>query len=77
MPVVAGAGVLGFLKKSGIMDQVPSLPVVGRIGAVAIIGHLWHRNGGGQLARDVSLAAAAIAAYQLTSKGEIDGEDDE
>lgn len=75
MGVVLGAGVVGMLKKSGMLDMIPALPVVGRIGAVAIGAHFWGRHGGGALARDISLAAGAIAAYQMGSKGEIDGDD--
>lgn len=75
--VIVGAGLIGMLKKSGTLDKIPSLPVVGRIGALAIGAHFWAKNGGGALARDVSLAAGAIAAYQMGSNGSIDGEDDE
>lgn len=76
MGVVVGAGIVGVLKKSGMMSQIPSIPVVGRIGAIAIAAHFWAQNGGGQLARDISLAAASIAAFQFGSEGEITGEDD-
>lgn len=74
--VVVAAGLVGMLKKSGVLDKIPSLPVVGRIGALAIGAHFWAKNGGGSLARDISLAAGSVAAYQMGSNGSIDGEDD-
>lgn len=74
--VAVGAGIVGMLKKSGILDNIPSIPVVGRIGTVAIAAHVWSNHGGGQLARDVAMAAASVAAFQLGSQGSIDGDDD-
>lgn len=74
-PAVAG-GLLGVLKKTGMLDKVPAIPVVGRIGGTAILSYLWMRNGGGKLAKDLCLAATTIAAFQLGEKGEIDGEDE-
>lgn len=74
---VVAAGLVGMLKKSGVLDKIPALPVVGRIGALAIGAHFWAKNGGGPLARDISLAAGAIAAYQMGSNGSIDGDEDD
>lgn len=74
---IVAAGLVGMLKKSGVLDKIPALPVVGRIGALAIGAHFWAKNGGGSLARDISLAAGSVAAYQMGSNGSIDGEDDD
>lgn len=74
--VMLAAGAAGMAKKAGLLDSLPSLPVVGRVGAGAVIAHFWAKNGGGPFAKNVSLALASVAAYQMASAGSIDGEDD-
>ena len=76
MNVMLAAGAAGMAKKAGLLDSLPSLPVVGRVGAGAVLAHFWAKNGGGPFARHVSIALASVAAYQMASKGEIDGEED-
>lgn len=75
--MAVGAGMVGMAKKAGLVDKLPAVPFIGRIGTLAILAHFWARNGGGQLATDISLAAASIAGYQLGSQGAIDGEGDD
>ena len=77
MNVMLAAGAAGMAKKAGLLDSLPSLPVVGRVGAGAVLAHFWAKNGGGPFARHVSIALASVAAYQMASKGEIDGDDDD
>lgn len=77
MNVMLAAGAAGMAKKAGLIDSLPSLPVVGRVGAGAVFAHFWAKNGGGPFARHLSLALASVAAYQMASKGEIDGIDGE
>lgn len=62
---LAAGGVVGLLKKSGILDEIPRLPVIGRLGAAAIGAALIARQTGSALAGDVSRALATLAAYQL------------
>lgn len=77
-PIAAGvtAAVLGIAMKSGFVDKLPAIPVIGRLGTVAIGAHYWARHGGGKLARDVALCAAVIAGYQLGTEGSIHGDDE-
>lgn len=76
MNVMLAAGAAGMAKKAGLLDSLPSLPVVGRVGAGAVLAHFWAKNGGGHFAKHVSIALASVAAYQMASKGEIDGDED-
>lgn len=68
-----GGFALGFLEKS--FPNLPSLPVVGRKGAITL-GAYFLRNHSPILA-DVALAGAAISGYQLGSTGTISGDDDD
>ena len=67
---VGGFGV-GFLEKQ-FGDKIPSLPLVGRKGAIALGIYFW--NPKNKIARDVGVAAAAICGYELGSTGSISGE---
>jgi len=63
----AAGGVIGLLKGSGLLDKIPRLPLIGRIGGLAVVTHFLAEQSGSRLARDVSRAAVALAAYQLAS----------
>jgi hypothetical protein len=68
-----GGAVYGFVEKS--FPNLPTLPIVGRAGTVAIACYFLSRRGmGGGLVRDVGMAAASIAGYQLGSTGKIAGD---
>ena len=69
------AAVIGMAESGGLLAKLPSIPVVGRKGALAIAAYYYSRHGGGSLSRDVAIAAAALAGYELGSKGSISGED--
>ena len=74
--IIVGAGAMGMLAKSNVWASIPALPMVGKVGTVAIAAWAWSRyGGGGQLARNVMHASAAIAAYQYGKDGKIDGDD--
>jgi len=70
---MGGLGV-GLLEKS-FGEKIPSLPYVGRKGAVALA--IYFLNPKSTALRNVGIAAAAIAGYQLGSTGVISGEDDD
>lgn len=70
-----GGAIVGLMVKQGWMDKLPAMPVVGRIGTVAILADYYSKHGGGDLARKVSSGAAVLAGYQLMQQGHIDGED--
>ena len=71
--LAAGAAV-GLMKRTGILDQIPRLPYVGRIGTAAIVAHLLSRQTGSKLARDIRNALAVLASYQLASSDKPIGE---
>lgn len=68
-----GGAMYGYAVKSGIVDKLPAIPVLGRTGTAAILLDYWARHGGGQLAHRAARAAAAIAGYQLGHEGKISG----
>lgn len=79
---IAAGGAVGLLKKTGLLEKLPRLPYVGRIGSAAILAHLWHKQSGSALAKDVRNALGVLAAYQLSSKDgayadRIEGDDGE
>lgn len=78
MSMAVGGAVVGFVEKSEVLKDVPSLPMVGKKGTIAIIAYVWARHGGGgNLAWDVAKAAAALAGYQFGKEGKIEGHYDE
>lgn len=71
--VAITAAVVGMVEKSGMLDKLPEIPLVGRKGAMALITYYWARHGGGQIARDVCLVTSAIVGYQFGKEGEVTG----
>jgi len=57
------------------MAKLPAIPLVGRKGALAIAAYYYSRHGGGAIARDVAIAAAALSGYELGKSGTVSGED--
>lgn len=71
-----GGAVFGFVETK--FPNLPTLPIVGRAGTIAIACHFIHKQGGfgrSALVRDVGMAAAVIAGYQLGKSGKISGDD--
>jgi hypothetical protein len=66
-----GGFAVGFLEKS--FPNLPSLPIVGKKGAIAIGAYLLRNQS--PILVDVALSAAAISGYQLGSSGVVTGED--
>lgn len=69
-----GGAALGFIEKS--FPNLPTVPVIGRKGTIAIGAYLLSKRGGlgGSLLRDVAIAAAVLAGYELGKEGHISGE---
>lgn len=65
---------LGFLEKS--FPNIPTIPLLGKAGTIAVGAYFLSKRGGmgGPILRDVSLAAASIAGYQLGHDGRISGD---
>lgn len=70
-----GGLALGLLEKA--IPNLPTLPVLGRKGTIALGCYWFSRGSGGGLIRDVAIAAAAIAGYELGTTGKISGDFDE
>ena len=66
----AGGFAVGFIEKS--FPNLPTLPLVGRKGAIAIGAMLL--AGKHPIIADIGLAAAAISGYELGSSGTISGD---
>lgn len=70
-----GGAVLGFVEKT--FPTLPTVPVLGRAGTIALAAYFLSRQGGigsGGIARDVALAAAVVAGYQIGKTGTIAGD---
>lgn len=73
-PALAGGGV-GLLIKSGMVDKLPEIPVVGRIGSAAIV--LAYVGGGSGMIHEMAKGCAFLAGYQMMAEGKIHGDEDE
>jgi hypothetical protein len=70
-----GGAALGFLEKT--FPNMPTVPVIGRAGTIAIGAYFLSKQGGiggGQILHDVALAGAVIAGYQLGKQGKVSGD---
>jgi hypothetical protein len=70
-----GGAVYGFLEKS--FPAFPTIPMLGRAGTIAVVGHFLSKRGGmgaKGIVRDVTFAAAVIAGYELGKDGKISGD---
>lgn len=73
-----GGAVYGFLEKS--FPNFPTIPMLGRAGTIAVVGHFLMKRGGvagtsSGILRDVTFAAAVIAGHELGRDGKISGDD--
>lgn len=68
-----GGAALGFIEKS--FPNLPTVPLIGRKGTIALAAYVLHRRGtGGGILRDVAIAAAVLAGYELGKDGRISGD---
>jgi hypothetical protein len=67
-----GGAAYGFIEKQ--FPTLPTLPIVGRAGTIALGAYYFAKSRGG-IIRDVAIAAAVIAGYQIGSTGRISGLD--
>jgi len=66
-----GGAVLGFIDKS--FPNLPTLPLLGKAGTIAVAAYFFGKGKGG-LVRDVAIAGASIAGYQIGTTGKISGD---
>lgn len=70
-----GGALFGFAVKSGWVDRLPAVPVIGRTGLAAILLNEWGKRGGPPMARQAARAAAVLAGYQLGHDGKVTGDE--
>lgn len=65
---------MGFIEKQ--FPNLPTVPVLGRAGTIAIGAYLLSKRGGmgGGIMRDVALAGAVLAGYQIGKTGQVAGD---
>jgi hypothetical protein len=72
------AAVYGYAAKSGLFNALPTIPVLGRTGSIAVIAYLASKNGVmPKYSRRIAQIAATIAGYQLGSVGSVSGDDND
>lgn len=71
-----GGAAIGFAEKSGLLDKVPSLPMLGAKGSFAAISYFMGGTKKPGLLRDATIAAATLAGYQMGKEGKISGDED-
>jgi hypothetical protein len=69
--VLVGGAALGFVDKA--FPQLPTIPVLGRAGSLALYAYFAGKGKGHGILRDIAIAGAAIAGYQLGGTGHVSG----
>lgn len=75
MNAALGGAAIGFIEKT-FGAQIPTVPLIGRKGAIALGAYFFGKGKSG-LWRDVAVAGAVLAGYELGSTGKISGIDGE
>jgi hypothetical protein len=74
MGLVIGGFAMGFLDKPGGPGaNIPTIPVLGKAGTIALAAHFFAKGKAG-LATDIRNAAAVVAAYEFGLKGSVSGD---
>lgn len=68
-----GGAAFGFISKQ-FGDKLPTLPVLGRSGTIALAAYYFGKSRGG-IVRDVAIASAVIAGFEIGTTGKIAGDD--
>lgn len=70
----AGGFIVGYIEKT--FPTLPTLPLIGRKGTIAIIGYMLADKGGtiGGIARDAAVSASALAGYEFGREGRVTGD---
>ena len=70
-----GALALGFIDKNQANWKIPTVPMIGRKGSIAVISYFVGKHFHLPLAHKVCKAAIVLSAYELGNKGSISGVD--
>jgi hypothetical protein len=68
-----GGAAFGFISKN-FGAQLPTLPIIGRSGTIALGAYYLGKSKGG-IMRDIAIAAAVIAGFEIGTTGKISGDD--
>jgi hypothetical protein len=70
-----GAGfAVGVIEKMAFVQNLPSLPFIGKTGTLGVAAYLLSDGGRNRMANDVATAALTIAGFMMGSTGSIVGE---
>jgi hypothetical protein len=73
MAMGLGGMALGFIEKA--IPQLPTIPILGRKGTIAVGAYYMSKGGHGpSILRDVAIVAAGLAGYELGTTGKISGD---
>lgn len=70
-----GGAALGYIEK--MFPNLPTVPIIGRAGTIAIGAYFLSKRGGmgsGGIMRDIALAGSVLAGYQLGKTGQVAGD---
>lgn len=70
-----GALALGFIDKNQDKWNIPTIPVIGRKGTIAVLGHFGAKHLHMPILSKISKAAIVLALYELGHEGKISGVD--
>lgn len=71
-----GGMALGFIEKA--VPSMPTIPVIGKKGTIALVAYFMSRGGHGpSILRDVAVVASGMAGYELGATGKISGDFDQ
>lgn len=73
--VAIGGAVYGFIEKKW-GPNLPTIPIIGKAGTITVAAYFLSKRGGmgGGMIRDVAIAGAVVAGYQLGSTGKVSGD---
>jgi hypothetical protein len=67
-------------EKSGVMDKLPEVPMIGRKGTIALAAWYYSKHGGGHMAAQVAIIAAVMAGEEFGKDqkitGDVEGDDE-
>ena len=69
-----GGAALGFVEKQ--WPNAPTLPLLGRAGTIALAAYFFGGKSKPGLMRDIAIAGAVVAGYELGKTGKIAGDVD-
>ena len=75
--IAIGGAAAGWIEGSDLGRKIPTIPVLGRKGSLAVIGYFIAKNTRSKIAWDITKALVVLSAYELARDGRITGDDDD